>query len=25
MFDRMIELDSTNEKSVKRLLPYGDK
>ncbi len=24
-FDRMLELDSTNEKSVRRLLPYGDK
>ena len=24
-FDRMLELDKTNEKSVKRLLPYGDK
>ena len=22
MFDRMMELDKTNEKSVKRLLPY---
>jgi large subunit ribosomal protein L35 len=23
MFDRMLPLDSANEKSVKRLLPYG--
>ena len=22
-FDRMLELDTTNEKQVKRLLPYG--
>ena len=22
-FDRMLELDKTNEKQVKRLLPYG--
>ena len=22
-FDRMLELDKTNEKAVKRLLPYG--
>ena len=25
MFDRMLQLDPSNEKSVKRLLPYGDK